>query len=292
MKLPAGIGEIRDHWRLPVPAAVAILRVSLVLMALGYYVALTTRAGSHFGSIALFKWGVPYDTILAWETAMARVLVVLALLAWFRFGCWPALLIGLTVMSESIAGVFAGGFPFYEHTYWAWALRFAAPFALAVLLWRQSLQPAWTAAAGEWILRLALAAVFTIHGLEAFWQHPQFIDLVIGSANTVGWEVGETAVVRTLIVIAAVDLLVAALVILWPRTPVLVWLAIWGLVTALSRPMAYGFASYPDVLVRAPHYLAPLAIIALRSLPSPKTSKSPANPTQSEFQENKIAPSA
>lgn len=244
--------------------AVLLLRVSLLVMALGYYVALTTRAGSHFGSIALFKFGVAHDTILAWEFGVGRVLVLLAVLVWFRFGCWAALLMGLVLLSESIAGVFAGGFPFFEHTPWAWALRFGTPFGLAVLLWREASPPVWCRAGAEWILRVAIAAVFAIHGLEALWKHPQFIDLVIGSADTFGWELGEAAVVRTLFVIAVVDLVVAGLVLVWPRPGVLIWLAVWGLVTALSRPLAYGFASYPELLMRAPHYLAPLAVMALR----------------------------
>lgn len=254
-----------NPFRRGLPAAILMLRVSLLLMALGYYVALTTRAGSHFGALALFKGGVAHETILAWEFAVGRILVVLAILVWFRFGCWAALLMGLVLMAESFAGVFAGGFPFFEHTPWAWALRFGAPFALAVLLWKRTPQAAWTTPGADLVLRVAIAAVFTIHGLEALWKHPQFIDLVIGSANTVGWEIGEAAVVRMLFVIAMVDLLVAGLVLLWPRTPLLVWLALWGLVTALSRPLAYGFASYPDVLIRAPHFLAPLALMALRS---------------------------
>jgi hypothetical protein len=247
------------------PSAILLLRISLLLMALGYYVALTTRAGSHFGSIALFKFGVPHDTILAWEHGIARLLVVLAIFTWFRFGCWAALLMGLVIMAESVAGVFAGGFPFFEHTPWAWALRFGAPFGLAAWMWKRNPQPQWTIRGGDWVLRLAIAAVFAIHGLEAFWKHPQFIDLFIGSANAAGCEIRELAVVRTLVVIAVVDLAVAAMVLVWPRTPLLIWCACWGLVTALSRPMAYGFASYPEVLIRAPHYLAPLALMALHA---------------------------
>lgn len=245
--------------------AVLVLRTTLLLTALGHYVALTTRAGSHFGSIALFKSGVDHDTILAWEFAAGRILVVLAILVWFRFGCWAALLMGLVLMAESFAGVVAGGFPFFQHTPWAWALRFGAPFALAVLLWKPEPRPQWTSRGAEWALRFAIAAVFAIHGLEAMWRHPQFIDLVIGSANTIGWEPGEVAVVRVLIAVAVVDLVVAGLVLARPRPPLLIWLAFWGLLTALSRPMAYGFASYPEVLIRAPHFLAPLALMALRS---------------------------
>ncbi len=270
-----------NPFRQGLPSAILVLRISLVLMALGYYVALTTRAGSHFGSIALFKFGVHHDTILAWEFGVARVLVLLAILVWFRFGCWAALLMGTILMAESFAGIFAGGFPFFQHTPWAWALRFGAPFGLAILLWKHASRPAWTAASGEWVLRVATAAVFTIHGLEALWKHPQFIDLIIGSANTVGLEPGESAVVVTLAVIAGIDLLVAALVLVWPRTSLLLWLAFWGLITALSRPLAYGFASYPDVLVRAPHYLAPLAILALR-MPRAKTNEADASRRSAE----------
>lgn len=47
------------------------------------------------------------------------------------------------------------------------------------------------------------------------------------------------------------------------------WLSFWGLITALSQVTGLGLpgglSEYPEVLLRAPHFLAPLALLFLFS---------------------------
>ena len=52
----------------------------------------------------------------------------------------------------------------------------------------------------------------------------------------------------------------ATAILFRPLRFILLWAAFWGLVTALSRLTAYGAFHYPDLLVRFPHFLVPLAL--------------------------------
>jgi hypothetical protein len=55
-----------------------------------------------------------------------------------------------------------------------------------------------------------------------------------------------------------------ALAILFGRwKPLLVWLCFWSTVTAFSRMTALGVGSYPEVLLRSSHILAPVALWCL-----------------------------
>src|SRR5690606_32673211 len=91
--------------------------------------------------------------------------------------------------------------------------------------------------------------------------HPGFIGLLIGSSRKLlGFPLSESAAAPILQIIGALDILVAALALSSSWRPLLGAPAFWGFATALSRPIAQGFASYPEVLVRASHLLAPIAI--------------------------------
>ncbi len=253
---------------IPAPAPPArladlLLRVTILLFAAGLARALYTRAGTSLGSIALLEWGVPHARILLMEQLAAGLVFAAALSLWIRPTALALLVIAALVFTEACAGVRAGGFPFSDYTPYAHALRYLTPLALIPLI---SSAP-WLGSAGVrcrtsgWILRIGLATVFAIHGYEAWMLHPQFIDFIIGSGRTLGGlDISEAAASSILKVIAIVDLIVAALVLLHTSPALLAWLGFWGLVTALSRPVSLGFASYPEVLLRASHVLAPVAV--------------------------------
>lgn len=256
-----------------------VLRVAILLHAMGVARALFTRTGTSIGNIALLNWGTTHDTILWWEKSAATLLVALALSLCIR-PTVPALLgIFAMVFAEALAAVKAGGFAFFAWTPYASFLRYLAPLALLPLVvhhQRIHLNPALRRALSSWMLRTGLAVVFVTHGIEALKLHPGFIDLIIGSGRAMlGWDISEEAAVVALRVIFVVDLIVAALVMIRTWPPLLAWLAFWGLVTALSRPIAHGFPAYPEVLLRASHFLAPLAIwlLARDAKPAADTAK-------------------
>ncbi len=197
------------------------------------------------------------------ERIAVAVVVALALLAWFR-PVWPALLgVGGYALAEALARAYERGQPYSEWALAAHAPRYLTPLA-AILVWeglrRGAAGRVWQLT-GEGLLRLGLAIVFFVHGLEAVKAHPGFVDLILSSTiNLADWRISEAAATRLLVVIGAIDFVVAAALLVRPHPAVLFWAAFWGLVTALSRVTAYGWAYYPDLLVRAPHFLAPPAL--------------------------------
>jgi len=197
------------------------------------------------------------------ERIVMAIVLVLSAIALFR-PHWALLLpVGGYALAEAFAREYERGYTFSEWAVAAQAPRYLTPFAIILLLvglHRIGLGRGFHLA-GRLVLRVALAVVFAVHGLEALQAHPGFIDLIISSAsNLVGWRVPERSATQALVVIGYVDIAVAIALLVWPRAPVLWWAAFWGGLTALSRVTAYGFGAYPDVIVRTTHVLVPLAL--------------------------------
>jgi len=249
-------------------AAAWVIRIAILFHALGLARALYNRSGTSIGSIALLYGGVPHEMILFWEKAAASLLVFLAVSLFIRPTVFALLGVFALVFTESLAAVKAGGFAFFAWTPYANVLRYLAPLALLPLVVghrRIALQAEHRRSISSWILRIGLAVVFVTHGIEALKLHPGFIDLIIGSGRSLfGWSISERAAGNALRVIFVVDLIVAGLILIRTWTPLLAWMALWGFATALSRSISLGFESYPEILLRASHFLAPLAIWLLR----------------------------
>jgi hypothetical protein len=258
-------GISTHRWTIPhgVSGADWLLRLAILIHALGVAVAIFTRSGSVLGDIALMNYGVGHATIFFWERLIASILLVAAL-SLLAFPTVLALVvIGSIIVLEACAAQRAGGFPFAEYTPLAMALRYLTPLALLPLVVTERIAPPgrWRARTASWILRIAVSIVFCIHGLEAIWLHPGFIDLLIGSArNALGLSLTEATAVHMLRVIGIVDIVVAILILVHPWKPLLGWICFWGLITALARPLAHGLGAYPEVLLRSSHILAALAI--------------------------------
>lgn len=91
------------------------------------------------------------------------------------------------------------------------------------------------------LLRLGVVFVFAAHGLEAVFQHPQFIDYLIVTSDQVTSFRPSEGLARVVVVgIGAVDIAVAAALVRGPRRAVLVWACIWGFTTALMRLVYFG----------------------------------------------------
>lgn len=104
----------------------------------------------------------------------------------------------------------------------------------------------------NWILRLAIAGEFAGHGMLA----------VLGNPQWVGWiqkfgisDAGLAA--KLLLAVGIVDLMLAFVVLVRPIKPLLLWMAVWGLWTALLRPLM-GLAIW-DFIERFANWGAPLA---------------------------------
>lgn len=269
----------------PLTIAGWLLRFAVLGFSIGIAATIFGKLGSGLNGYFFLEHGIPHGDIAPVERWVAVALVAVACAAFLR-PHWGFLLpIAALIFLEAWARVFNGGAPFSEWTIYAYGLRIAAPLALAMLFstelhrWlgaRLALQGT------GWVLRIAIAIVFTIHGIEAFLGHPRFIDYIIGTSwNLFGYDIAESTTRIIMQVIGVVDILVAAAVIIRPVRPVLYWMAFWGFITALSRVTTFGFSHHYEVLVRFSHFLAPLALLlilsALREMRSePEASPVPA----------------
>ena len=106
----------------------------------------------------------------------------------------------------------------------------------------------------EWILRLAVAGEFLGHGVYALRGEPSFVALITGAVD-----LSEETARRALVVIGAIDVAIAALALLKPWRPALLYAALWGLATAAARPLS-GATEMWAFVERFPNWAAPLAL--------------------------------
>ncbi len=84
----------------------------------------------------------------------------------------------------------------------------------------------------EWVLRIAVAGEFLGHGMFALAGKPQWV-------GWIGQMLGTTPETSSqlLTLIGYSDIAVAAIVLIYPVSIVLLWAALWGFWTALVRPL-------------------------------------------------------
>ena len=159
------------------------------------------------------------------------------------------------MLSLAGARTLQGGEEFSELALASNALRYSAPPALWLLhLKRDRL--------ATLLMRLALASTFAAHGYEALQQHPQFVDLVIPAARQyLGLQLTESEVRGILILIGVVDLAVAVGILLRRSRWILAYMAGWGFITLLSRPLSWGWERWPEAAIRCAHAGVPLALL-------------------------------
>lgn len=105
----------------------------------------------------------------------------------------------------------------------------------------------------EWLLRLGVAGEFAGHGLLA----------IGGKKDWIGWisqmtHVSEPTAATLLLLVGAVDVILALIVLFRPVRPLLIWMAIWGFWTALVRPLVG--VGWLDFIERSANWAAPLAL--------------------------------
>ena len=109
----------------------------------------------------------------------------------------------------------------------------------------------------EWVLRVAVAGefighgVFAVQGKEGWFKYFESF----GITNT------ET-MISILLAVGTLDLLLAILVLVKPIRPAILWMAIWGLFTAMIR-WPFGPDPVWDFIERGTNWGAPLALFYL-----------------------------
>lgn len=113
----------------------------------------------------------------------------------------------------------------------------------------------------EWILRIAVAGEFIGHGVFALQGKEGWFKYF----EPFGITAPET-IVSLLFFVGITDVLLAALVLLKPIRLALLWMASWGLFTAMIR-WPFGPDPVWDFVERWANWGAPLALLVLIGLP-------------------------
>lgn len=106
----------------------------------------------------------------------------------------------------------------------------------------------------EWVLRLGVFGefighgVFALQGKEGWFKY--FYSLGINNPDTI---------TTILLIVGIMDVILAIIVLLKPVRPLLLWMAFWGLWTALIR-WPFGGDPIWDFLERWANWAAPLAL--------------------------------
>ncbi|MEK7163168.1 MAG: hypothetical protein AAB775_00430 [Patescibacteria group bacterium] len=108
----------------------------------------------------------------------------------------------------------------------------------------------------EWILRVAVAGEFLGHGVLAVGQKAAWLGWI---GDILKVEPATAGVILT--IIGVLDIALAALVLIKPIRQVILWMAVWGFITALVRPIVG--ESVWDFIERFANVGAPLALYYL-----------------------------
>jgi len=110
----------------------------------------------------------------------------------------------------------------------------------------------------EWVLRIAVAGEFLGHGVFALQGKKQWLLWIEELLR-----VDPSTAATLLLLVGILDIIVAIIVLVRPVNIVLLWAAVWGLWTAIVRPLV-GEPIW-DFIERFANWGAPLALLLLRN---------------------------
>ena len=241
-----------------------LLSAAILIHAIGLFATVFGMRQTHFGNYLFLVMGMPHSEALFYEHISVSIFFLLCVINLFHTRLYTLLPIAAYIFFEAWAGYYQGGYRYSDFTLMAHIMRYLTPLALVVLCawpFRSTMKAAFRLKSAEWLLRVSLAILFFIHGLEAYYGYPGFLDLIIGSArNLAGIHIAESTSAVLLKGIGILDFAVSLLILVHPGKEVLFWALFWGTLTAFSRVTAVGTAAYIEVLFRASHMIAPLAL--------------------------------
>ncbi len=227
-------------------AAVAVSCCGAAAVALSGY--------SPINTLLFIHWGAAESTAGFVDHAAAWTLIVLGFAALIR--PHPAVVLPVSgwLLAWAAASTVSAGSIYEAVAIPAHATRYIAPFALALLYLGRT-------GGIEWPLRLAAAATFITHGVEALLLNPTFIDyLIVAGEKLAGLAVTEQQASMMLVAIGIVDIAVGIALVTGRWRSIAAWMALWGLVTAFARIVHGGWGAWPETAIRAANFAVPAAV--------------------------------
>ena len=241
-----------------------LLAAAVILELVGYSYRFSNFSNKSFS----FLWqecGVSTEHAQVFVNISVLLLVAGALgaalsLRWRRF-IWLLVPATLLLFFECFAHQVYIGSRFHSIAWLTWGVRLATPVALIVLVLKR-----WDSENKVFLLLLKYGLVFTFlgHGFKAILSDAQFIDyIMVFSRKYLDTVIREDSAKTVLHIIGTVDILLAHHLAFYNTrrmSRVIIYIAAWGFITAMARVTYSNFGAWHEVLIRAPHYLAPLAL--------------------------------
>lgn len=147
----------------------------------------------------------------------------------------------------SVASMLNGGKRFSEFSIIAHSTRWGLPLLLWLLFYMKDKVESKIAA---YPAILFCSFTFAVHGWEAYMLNPPFQDLIYQFFSIFGLSVSESVNFGILRAVGCMDLLLAASIMFFQKPKIFLWMAFWGFVTALSRPLTIGLEAWPEFAMR------------------------------------------
>lgn len=110
-------------------------------------------------------------------------------------------------------------------------------------------------------LKIVIGVTFITHGIEALTGHPGFIDYVFTGMQTIfGVQLSEPQSVNILKAVGVMDILCGLLLFTTQSKKLILWMALWGLVTASLRIFGFGVQNWGELAIRVSHFALPFAL--------------------------------
>lgn len=223
--------------------------------------------GSRLSHFLFLNTGLSEAFCARFSQSTVGLMVLAIVWAFFKWRAAPFFLLGAIVFLEALAKTLLGGEFASSYALAAEAARYMWLFAVAyALVVQRRLDQDKVLPLVPQLFQWSLALTFLTHGLEALQFHPRFIDLlIVASRKLTEWPLVEADARLLLMGIGIIDVACALAVVWKPRTPLLIYMALWGLVTALSRVIFNFEQGIFEALLRTAHVGLPLLILLLRN---------------------------
>ena len=206
-----------------------------------------------------------YDKNLLLAVTALSILLLWPRLHRAKFAAGVYLILGVYLFSLAYFKSLNGGAAFTALAVFAHATRWLAALALALWMWQSNgrkgnTNPDQPSPLVVGMLVVSAFVTFATHGIEAFMLHPGFVDLLMFGAENLWIHLSEEATHFLLKGIGVMDIALGLIILSQRNRKVLLFMAFWGAMTALSRPMAHGLDLWLESLLRIENFAVPLIL--------------------------------
>lgn len=237
-----------------------LLKIALLCQSFGVFFYLL--GGSAVETMLFMEMSFEQANSKLVEKIIAWIFLTLGVVTFFKPYNVLLILISLGTLGLAFVIKTQAGSPYTEWSIPAHSIRIILPLGILLLHTKSSYLKV-----SYWMLLVGIGVTFVTHGLEAWTLHPRFVDyLLISSENALGIRLKQSTAELILKIIGSMDILAVLIAFSFPRNAIFYWMASWGLITALARVTELGWVLYPEVLIRAAHFLVPISLILINKL--------------------------